>query len=104
MFRDVSRSLALQQGFMLARITDEIRAPDLAVERAGTPSDEDGGGNAADDDADANGDGGNDDDMDGIGDDDDDDEDDEDEDDDDEDDEAGDGLLGLLSGRLVAED
>jgi hypothetical protein len=104
LFRDVSRSLALQQGFMLARITDEIRAPDLAVERAGTPSDEDGGCNAADDDADANGDGDNDDDMDGIGDDDDDDEDDEDEDDDDEDDEAGDGLLGLLSGRLVAED
>ena len=95
LFRDVSRALALQQGFMLARITDEIRAPDLAVERADTPSDEDGGGNAVDDGADANGVGDNDGDLDGIDDDDDDEE---------EGDEAGDGLLGLLSGRLVAED
>ena len=106
LFRDVSRALALQQGFMLARITDEIHAPDLAVERAHTPRDEDGGSSSADDGAATSnvGNGDNDDDMDGIGDDDDDDEDDDDEDDDDEDDEAGDGLLGLLSGRLVAED
>ena len=93
LFRDVSRSLALQQGFLLARVTDEIRALDLAVERADTPSDEDGGSSSADDDSNTS--------NDGNGDNDDYYKDD---DDDDDDDEAGDGLLGLLSGRLVAED
>ena len=36
-FGDSSRSLALQQGYMLAQIIDEIRAPDRAVEGGGRP-------------------------------------------------------------------
>ena len=81
---------------MLARITDEIRAPDLAIQRGDTPSDEDGGNSSAYDDASTSNDGNGDNDGDK-------DDNDDDDDDDDDYDEASDGLLGLLSGSTAGD-